>query len=68
MEETEDVVDSVCMEVLAHPIESRAPPAEAISLHCLPVVRGKTPVLIAEEHENKTRASPTGGAGATEER
>mmetsp|Transcript_68060 Transcript_68060/g.168157 ORF Transcript_68060/g.168157 Transcript_68060/m.168157 type:complete len:274 (-) Transcript_68060:954-1775(-) len=44
-EETEDVVDTIRVEVVGHGAEACTPPREAVLTHVLPVVGGESPVL-----------------------
>src|ERR1043166_9009640 len=43
--ETEDMIDSKCIEIIAHLLKSLPPPRKTILLHPFPIVSGKAPVL-----------------------
>ena len=47
-EETEDMVDSVCIEIILHLGETTSPPKETIFCHFVPVIRGEAPVLTGD--------------------
>ena len=55
-EETEDMVDAVCVEVFGHLAEARFPPSEAVSVHHFPVVSREAPVL-TEDREFVRRST-----------
>ena len=55
-EESQNVVDSVCVEELGHFPETCFPPCEAVAVHHFPVIGGKPPVLTKNREIIRWRA------------